>query len=57
MPDNIVMQWVDRDSGLLSGKDCENAIELPFIEGSVPKLEAECTEGSSSDWFEDMFGD
>ena len=57
MPDNITMQWVDGETGLLSGKDCENAIELPFIKGSEPKAEAECTEGSSSGWFSDMFGD
>ncbi|MES0328114.1 MAG: penicillin-binding protein 1B [Gammaproteobacteria bacterium] len=54
MPDNITMKWVEGESGLLSGKDCENAIELPFIKGSEPKAEAECSEGS---WFQDMFGD
>jgi len=57
MPDNISMQWVDRESGLLSGNGCENAIELPFIKGSEPELEAECTEGSSSSWFQKLFGD
>ncbi len=57
MPDNITMQWVDGESGLLSGKDCENAIELPFIKGSEPKSEAECTEGSSFGWFRKLFGD
>ena len=54
MPDNITMRWVEGKSGLLSGKECENAIELPFIKGSEPKAEAECTEGS---WFNDLFGD
>jgi len=57
MPDNISMYWVDRKSGLLSGKNCENAIELPFIDGSEPSQVADCTEGSSSSWFEDLFGD
>ena len=57
MPDNVVMKWVDRESGLLSGKDCENAIELPFIKGSEPRAEAECTEGSSFGWFHNLFGD
>ena len=57
MPDNITMQWVDGESGLLSGKDCENAIELPFIKGSEPKSEAECTDGSSFGWFRNLFGD
>ncbi|MDH5711399.1 MAG: penicillin-binding transpeptidase domain-containing protein, partial [Gammaproteobacteria bacterium] len=57
MPDNITMHWIDRESGLLSGKDCENAIELPFIKGSEPTEEAECTEGSSFGWFRKLFGD
>lgn len=57
MPDNISMQWIDRESGLLSGKGCENAIELPFIKGSEPKSEAECTAGSASGWFRKLFGD
>ena len=57
MPDNITMQWIDGESGLLSGKDCENAIELPFIKGSEPETEAECTEGSSFGWFRRLFGD
>ncbi len=57
MPDNITMQWIDGKSGLLSGKDCENAIELPFINGSEPKQDAECTEGSSFGWFRRLFGD
>ncbi|MDH5613132.1 MAG: penicillin-binding protein 1B [Gammaproteobacteria bacterium] len=57
MPDNITMQWIDRESGLLSAKDCENAIELPFILGSEPTVDAECTEGSSSGWFHKLFGD
>ena len=57
MPDNITMQWVDAESGLLSGKDCENAIALPFIEGSEPVEEAECPEGSSSGWFRSLSGD
>lgn len=57
MPDNVAMHWVDRKSGLLSGKTCENAIELPFIDGSQPKAEAECTGETSSGWFQNLFGD
>jgi penicillin-binding protein 1B len=57
MPDNIEMQWVDRDSGLLSGKHCENAIELPFIKGSAPELKAECSGAAPSNWFQGIFGD
>ncbi|MDH3343283.1 MAG: penicillin-binding transpeptidase domain-containing protein, partial [Gammaproteobacteria bacterium] len=56
-PENVVKKWVDKESGLLSGKDCKNAIELPFIKGSEPALNAECTAGSSFGWFRDLFGD
>ena len=57
MPDNISMHWIDRKSGFLSAKGCENAIELPFIEGSQPQSKAECSEDSSPGWFQNWFGD
>ena len=57
MPDNIEMRWIDRESGLLSGKQCENAIELPFIRGSAPESQAECSGAASSNWFKSIFGD
>ncbi|MDA3869513.1 MAG: penicillin-binding protein 1B [Gammaproteobacteria bacterium] len=56
MPDNVSMTWVDQKSGLLSGKGCENAIELPFIKGSEPVLKAECSEDAPSGWFRNLFG-
>lgn len=57
MPDNIDMHWIDRKSGLLTGKECENAIELPFIRGSAPESQAECSGAASSNWFKSIFGD
>ena len=56
MPDNIEMQWIDRESGLLSAKECENAIELPFVRGSAPESQAECSGAASSNWFKGIFG-
>ncbi len=56
MPDNVSMNWIDQESGLLSGKGCENAIELPFIKGSEPVLKAECSEDAPSGWFRNLFG-
>ncbi len=55
--DGLEMHWIDRDTGLLSGKQCENAIELPFIKGSEPQSQAECSGAVSSGWFQDLFGD
>ena len=57
MPDTIEMRWIDHESGLLSGKQCENAIELPFVRGSAPVSQAECSGAASSNWFQNIFGD
>ena len=57
LPDTLEMHWIDRYSGLLSAKACENAIELPFIRGSAPDERAECSEGGSVNWFQKLFGD
>jgi penicillin-binding protein 1B len=57
MPDTIEMRWIDRESGLLSGKQCENTIELPFIRGSAPGSQAECSGAASSNWFQKIFSD
>ena len=57
MPDNVEMHWIDHESGLLSGKQCENAIELPFVRGSAPVLQAECSGAASSNWFQKIFSD
>ena len=47
---------IDRDSGLLGGKGCENTVELPFITGSQPQQAADCAEQEGSSWFEQLFG-
>ena len=57
MPDSVEMVQIDRESGLLSGQGCENAIELPFIRGSAPREYAECAGATSSNWFQNLFGD
>lgn len=47
--------WIDGKNGLLSGKSCENAVELLFIEGSQPQQESDCEEGANSNWFFNLF--
>ena len=56
MPADVHMVWIDRESGLLSDKGCENAVELPFIKGSEPAESAECAPGGSPlDWLKNIF--
>jgi len=52
-PENIVIAWVDKDSGQGSQNTCENAIPLPFIEGYVPEIEIKCNSPVNNvvDWF------
>ena len=46
---------VDAKNGLLAEKGCENAVELLFIEGTQPQQESDCTGGSGSNWFLNLF--
>ncbi len=57
-PDGIERAWIDPASGLLSGSDCPNAVELPFIAGSAPIDSADCgpPPGKSiKNWFKRLF--
>jgi penicillin-binding protein 1B len=51
----LVRSWVSAKDGLLTGKDCENAVELLFIKGSQPQQKSDCAAGSSGNWFLDLF--
>jgi len=46
---------VDGKNGLLAEQDCENAVELLFIEGSQPDQLSDCEKTESSNWFLDLF--
>jgi len=51
-PGNVVMAWVDSESGQGSANGCPNAIQLPYIRGSEPAQGNSCQgEGRSPmDW-------
>ena len=55
-PKNIVISWVDRDSGVGSQDTCSNTIPLPFIKGSEPLQEIKCLRGVDKviNWFHDL---
>jgi penicillin-binding protein 1B len=60
--DKVTYHWIDRDNGLLSGEDCENAISLAFVAGSAPTEHANCREAEAPstmdrtvNWFKHLF--
>ena len=51
---NIEFAWIDSLTGLRSEKNCENAVELPFITGSVPEDKASC-QNRGVNWIKSIF--
>jgi len=52
---SIVYEWIDGNSGLRSGAHCANAIQLPFIVGSVPAEAGKCSgSGRGLQWLNPM---
>jgi penicillin-binding protein 1B len=47
--------WIDPENGLLAENDCENGVELLFIEGTQPEQMSDCEGGESSNWFFNLF--
>jgi len=44
-PTGVELRWIDAKSGALSDKNCQGAVELPFIHGSAPIEKIECETG------------
>ncbi len=42
MPEAVVKQWIDPETGGSTDKGCSGAVELPFLTGSGPTQRAEC---------------
>ena len=42
MPDGAHWLWVDRTDGRLTGQHCQEAIQVPYVEGSEPSQGTEC---------------
>jgi len=42
MPDGVSWLWVDSESGWLTGQHCEGAVQIPFLDGSVPDHSTAC---------------
>ncbi len=55
LPDEIKLLWIDNETGLLSDKRCENAVELPYIRGTEPNQYSDCESRSPLDWLKKIF--
>lgn len=42
MPEGVSWLWVDVNSGRLTGRGCEMAVQMPFLEGSEPRQTTAC---------------
>ena len=42
MPDNIKTALINRHNGLLTGDDCPYAVQLPFVEATMPEAYGPC---------------
>jgi penicillin-binding protein 1B len=59
MPDGAYWLWVDSQSGYLTGKGCDRAIQIPFIDGSEPKQSTACFAAQEEDeesFWKKLFG-
>ena len=66
MPAGITMQWIDEASGRLSDPICEGSRQLPYIQGTEPRISVDCgqfihlpqpnhAENDSNGWFRNLF--
>lgn len=44
-PPGVESRWIDAENGLLADRRCENAAEVPFIEGTAPRKRSPCLRG------------
>jgi penicillin-binding protein 1B len=49
MPDGAYWLWVDSNSGLLTLEDCEDAVQVPFVDGSGPSETTACMSAREDD--------
>jgi penicillin-binding protein 1B len=59
-PEDVELAWVDRNTGKLSGPECADALELPFVRGTLPRQTAPCHgrapgHGGIKQWLKDLF--
>lgn len=57
LPNSVQYHWVQKNTGLLTAENCENAVYLPYVKGKEPKQSATCTieQRSRKHWFKRWF--
>ncbi len=56
-PENVVYEWIDPASGLLTEESCQHSRYLPFIKGTAPTSYANCgprKDGNIRDWLQNL---
>jgi len=59
-PDNIELNFIDPENGLLANEGCEGAIRYPYIKGSAPTQNSPCVASNinrAKTWFNDFIQD
>lgn len=55
-PADVEQAWIDPANGLLAERECPDALQLPFAQGSVPQQHSPCvSEREESNWFRRLF--
>lgn len=65
-PATVSLQWIDEASGRLSDPSCEGSRQLPFIQGTEPRVSVDCgqfaptphsvpSDTESGGWFRNIF--
>jgi len=55
LPESMEKHWIDPESGGITEKNCQGAVELPFLSGSKPTQRAECKSRSFIDSLKSIF--
>jgi penicillin-binding protein 1B len=48
-PTNIVMRWTEAETGLISGPDCPDAIQIPYLASNAPPQGTSCQQPADGD--------
>lgn len=59
LPDGAYWLWVDAENGWRTGKGCDRAVQIPFIEGSEPVQSTPCLgqqEDNEESFWRKLFG-
>jgi penicillin-binding protein 1B len=55
LPETMENHWIDSETGGITEKHCQGAVELPFLSGTQPTQRAECKSRSMMDRLKNLF--